>query len=1002
MSREFVKGKSRGYRTYLFAVFLAVIMTLSCVAIFASDSKDVVADGNVARIGSTEYATFADAIAAANASGAATTIDILADCSYAPGQEADFATVSLTVNGNDKVITMGSSLVDIAHETTFNNVKFVANNLNNNMFEIMNNVDVTFSVCEFSGTCSVVDWMNFIEANQDYTANLTIDGCIFDMTGANVNRAVRSIINNGTVTVTNCVFIGVDGADRDTPVKVSGTGYATGFIQSGNTQKETAVSNPATLSVFDSGTYKVLLIYVASIGSNYYTTLGDAIAAADGSQPIELLNDCTYAPVEGANFAGVALTVNGNNKTITMGSSLINIAYTTTFNNVKFVANDLNNNMFNITNDVNITFVGCEFSGTCTVTDWLNFIQIGDTYSSTLTVTNCIFDMTGANVNRAIRVVVNNGTVAVNGTTFIGMGAADKDTPVKVTGTGFADAITGTGNVQKATAGSSPAAMGKFVDADKAVLAIIPTYTVTYEVDGGSAAAPTQDPVASGGTFTVASYTGTKAGYTFGGWNDGTSTYAAGASYTMGTSDVTLTAVWTEIPKYTVTIVSNNDGYGTVSQGSIANVPEGSIIAVNGNAITIIGANVLATPTEATAQYTYAFASWSVVDGQQVTSAMTITATFTQTVNKYTVTIIGEGVTVKAGTTVINNGDKVDYNTDLTATIAAKAGYTAAVTPEAVTVTANVTFTGVYTPIAYVIAFDANGGTGTAMANIDATYDVEVALTANTFTKEGYAFGGWATTATGAAVYSDAAKVKNLTTEADATVPLYAVWIQIEKTDNAAVVTVTTDAVSDQAADQLVEAAKQMKDAGTENVSVDVKATETESVSIKSDSIKEAVDSGIGVNIATSKGAMEFSSEALAGLLEDGKTLKSEIKEIEVPPAYAEKIPADAKVFSISLTSNDTAITSFNGVFTVKVAYTATGNTDNLYVGYLAADGTIQKMESHYEDGFMVFTTDHLSDYAVLEDSSSSGNNQGLLLAVLLIAAIVLPIIAGLIIFRKN
>ena len=317
-----------------------------------------------------------------------------------------------------------------------------------------------------------------------------------------------------------------------------------------------------------------------------------------------------------------------------------------------------------------------------------------------------------------------------------------------------------------------------------------------------------------------------------------------------------------------------------------------------------------------------------------------------------------------------------------------------------VTLTAGKILYAKWAPISYNIAFDANLGTGTTAA-VDATYDENATLTAVGFTRADYAFGGWATSASGAAVYSDKAVVKNLSSTDGATVTLYAVWIQIEKTENAAVVTVTTDAVSDQAADQLVNAAKQMKDAGTENVSVDVKATETESVSIKSDSIKEAVDSGIGVNIATSKGAMEFSSEALAGLLEDGKTLKSEIKEIEVPPAYAEKIPADAKVFSISLTSNDTAITSFNGKFTVKVAYTATGSTDNLYVGYLAADGTIQKMESHYEDGFMVFTTDHLSDYAILEESSSA-NNQGLLLAVLLVAAIVLPIIAALIIFRKK
>ncbi|AMH95249.1 adhesin-like protein [methanogenic archaeon ISO4-H5] len=71
---------------------------------------------------------------------------------------------------------------------------------------------------------------------------------------------------------------------------------------------------------------------------------------------------------------------------------------------------------------------------------------------------------------------------------------------------------------------------------------------VTYVLNEGSGIAPTQADVAEGGTFTVASYDGTKDGFMFGGWNDGTNTYNAGVAYTMGTSDVTLTAVWVAVP----------------------------------------------------------------------------------------------------------------------------------------------------------------------------------------------------------------------------------------------------------------------------------------------------------------------------------------------------------------------------------------------------------------------------------------------------------------------
>ena len=375
------------------------------------------------------------------------------------------------------------------------------------------------------------------------------------------------------------------------------------------------------------------------------------------------------------------------------------------------------------------------------------------------------------------------------------------------------------------------------------------THTVTYNVNGGSAAAPVQPDVAEGGAFVVAAYDGTKTGYLFGGWNDGTSIYAAGADYVMDTSNVTFTAVWN--------------------------------------------------------------------------------------------------------------------------------------------------------PISYIIAFSANGGTG-EMANLNVVYDTEITLTANAFTRADNAFEGWAISATGTAVYGDAAKVVNLTAENGATVTLYVVWIQVQKSETSAVVNVTSDFVSDQAADQLVNAAKEMKDAGTQNVTVDVNATATDSVTIKSDSVKEAVDAGIGVNIATKSGTMEFSSSALKDKIAAGTTLKSEIKSVAIPAAYADKVPADTKVFSVTLTAGDTAITQFGGVFTVKIAYQATGSTGDLYVAYLAADGTLQRMDSYYEDGFMVFTTDHLSDYAVLTDSGNGGGNTLVIVIAIVVVILVAAGVAGFVFIKKK
>jgi uncharacterized repeat protein (TIGR02543 family) len=69
-------------------------------------------------------------------------------------------------------------------------------------------------------------------------------------------------------------------------------------------------------------------------------------------------------------------------------------------------------------------------------------------------------------------------------------------------------------------------------------------HTVTYVVDGGSVPAPVQSALSEGRSFIIADYDGTKDGYTFEGWSDGTDVYQAGDEYVMGTSDVTLTAVW--------------------------------------------------------------------------------------------------------------------------------------------------------------------------------------------------------------------------------------------------------------------------------------------------------------------------------------------------------------------------------------------------------------------------------------------------------------------------
>lgn len=82
--------------------------------------------------------------------------------------------------------------------------------------------------------------------------------------------------------------------------------------------------------------------------------------------------------------------------------------------------------------------------------------------------------------------------------------------------------------------------------------------------------------------------------------------------------------------------------------------------------------------------------------------------------------------------------------------------------------------TAIIAPNVYHIVFNANGGTGT-MSNLEMTYDESENLPANVFTRAGYTFDGWATSADGEKLYEDGDEVNNLTTGTD-DVTLYAKW----------------------------------------------------------------------------------------------------------------------------------------------------------------------------------------------------------------------------------
>lgn len=105
------------------------------------------------------------------------------------------------------------------------------------------------------------------------------------------------------------------------------------------------------------------------------------------------------------------------------------------------------------------------------------------------------------------------------------------------------------------------------------------------------------------------------------------------------------------------------------------------------------------------------------------------------------------------------------------------------------------TYYAIFAPITYTIAFNGNGSTSGTMSNVAMVYNTAKELTTNAFARQytvtynadggtsstnsasaTYSFVGWAKSPTASVEYSDKQSVSNLTTNANATVTLYAQW----------------------------------------------------------------------------------------------------------------------------------------------------------------------------------------------------------------------------------
>jgi len=315
-------------------------------------------------------------------------------------------------------------------------------------------------------------------------------------------------------------------------------------------------------------------------------------------------------------------------------------------------------------------------------------------------------------------------------------------------------------------------------------------YTVTFNVNGGTGTTPTTQTVKAGSSINLPSGSGlSKTGFTFGGWNtkaDGTGANFSGGSAYLPEGDVTLYVKWDTVTVITYSIIYNsNGGTGTMANSSHTYDVEKTL---NLNTFTRAG---------------YTFDGWAetpdgavkYTNGQSVKnlsdtagSTVTLYAKWVDSATVWTVVFetnggsgVGDAVIIKNTTVSRPSPDpgRIGYifdnwysNVELSALFNFSS-----------VVLSNMTLYAKWNPISYTVIYDKNAtdAVGT-ISNSNHTYDVNAILNANTFTRTGYTFSGWAKTADGALEFYDTQSVINLSVTAGANVTLYAKWDPITYT----------------------------------------------------------------------------------------------------------------------------------------------------------------------------------------------------------------------------
>jgi uncharacterized repeat protein (TIGR02543 family) len=293
-------------------------------------------------------------------------------------------------------------------------------------------------------------------------------------------------------------------------------------------------------------------------------------------------------------------------------------------------------------------------------------------------------------------------------------------------------------------------------------------YSIAYDANGG-AITPIQSSLIQGQSFTLASSITKENGplgevYAFVGWSDGFSTFQAGYSYTVATSNIRLIAVWIRVftVKYSLNGSSDvpplddpqQDG-ATITTAPAPTRSGYEFVGWKDQSGTLVAENATYVVR---AQHYLLYAQWSAIN--------------------FTITYYADGGSTTPIQSALNTGQTFTLANAISRLGYSFAGWAFGNSGEEsfgagaiITIdTQDIYFTARWAADIYAISYDLNGGIGSSIADDFFTFD-ESAVTlplVGDHVRTNYTFSGWSTTLNGSPV--------GLTYSPSRSIVLYAVW----------------------------------------------------------------------------------------------------------------------------------------------------------------------------------------------------------------------------------